>query len=248
MGYRKHGLRALGLCLVAALGLIAFSAAAAQAAPPSWLVLANTTLVKTETISGKLHSPTALLKSVIGVTKTPILIHCSTLTVTDGLLFGTSSGAGVEGTALGILKFTNCLTLLEEGGVFVDSPNCKPAEPIEAAVKALLILHSTKTFILFEPDSGEVFTSIKFVAPCVLPESTNITGEVVAECVKAANLNEEEPCLSDIVSHVIQPLKVPTLVATNVLKFGKNEASLTGAAALELSGAHAGKVWGAHAD
>jgi len=233
---RKHGLKVLGLCLLGALSMMAFSAAAAQAVTPEWKIL-GTTLVGTRSISASAKTQ-FLLESKVGKTATAITIHCSTLKIDDGLIYGSEFAAGKKGTSLGTLLFTGCTTLLN-GALSVV---CKPVEPIEAKVKNLLILHNSDTYILFEPHEGTKFTEIGFgTGECSVP-TTPITGSVVSECLTAAAVHED--CDLEKVEHLISTAPA-ALFESDKLSFGANPATLTGTASLKIIGTDEGCTWSA---
>jgi hypothetical protein len=255
MSHSKHGLRAFGLCLLAALGLTAFAAASAQATT-GWLesgafIGATKTIhavihpLAHELLGGKKH---AVLDTTIGVEPVKKVEKlCETLTTEDGLIF---AGAAAEG--LITLKFTNCKTFID--GV-LNGP-CKPLEPIVAKTKFRAILHTTgdkKTYILFEPHTANTpFTTI-VLHECLLGEKVPITGDLVAECLNSKlekNTALTDYCLEDAVHHYIQeaPHKLFELGAGtgkfHELKFGIRLALLLGIADVLLSAS--GNTWGVH--
>jgi len=201
---------------------MATSAVAAQA--DEW----QSKLTATEKFAGKLEKETtALLESKVGISETPISVHCSALTLSDGLLFP-------SGTALAILSFTKCETKLKG----VKSADCTPKEPIEALILALPILHNNVTYILIKSDTAElkgVFVEIKFgVGLCAVP-TTPVSGTVVAECTNGLCSNSQS-------MHLIVPNNTG-LFSEDTLKFGKNPLTFTAATELELSGSGAGQNW-----
>jgi hypothetical protein len=224
----KHGLKALGLCLVAALSVMAITAAGAQA-KGDWRV-EGTNTIATKTVTATPEDMT--LDSTVGGAKVKIL--CNTLTLTDGLLF-------VGGAALAKLEFSTCETYLN----LVRSAVCDPKNPpITATVKALLILDTavpsnTLTYILFSPDDGTLkFTTIEFDEECSLPEKLEVTGHLVAECSDAL-------CTASQNTHLIKQVTPASLFPNDVLKFGQNSAELLGGAVLKLSGGDLNKPWSA---
>jgi len=233
---KKHGLKVLGLCLMGGLSLMAFSAVAAQAATPEWKIL-STTLAGTRSISGSAKTQ-FLLETKVGKTATTMTIHCTTLNIDDGLIYGSEFATGKKGTGLGTLLFTGCTTLLN--GVL--SAVCKPVEPIATKVKNLLILHNSDTYILSEPEEGTSFTTLGFgTGECSVP-TTPITGSFVSECLTEAGVHED--CDLEKVSPSISTAPA-TLFESDKLSFGANAMTLKGTASLKLIGTDEGCTWSA---
>jgi len=256
MSYTKNGLRALGVCLVAALGLMAFSAAAAQA-QTGWLVN-KAFITLTQKFNAKTH-PLAvagakhfvLLGEPLGA-KTEIL--CEVLAVDDGLLFATESAEG-----LATLLFTECTTFLLEFGVFKESKACKPGEPIEAKAKFHAFLHlkkpngetgDKKTYLLFQPDeAGKPFAKIKFPnEECVFNPEQEVAGTLVTECLNEKlekNTAGTDYCLEDLVHHLIQEAPGQKELFGDGLTFGGRPAKLDGTADVFLT-EPSGGTWAVH--
>jgi hypothetical protein len=239
MSYAKSGFRAFGLCLVAALGLMAFSAAGAQATT-GWLVGGNFITGDTA-IHASAHTEAILKTKQLGAV---VEILCTTLATKEGKL--------TNGTVEGLIKleYTNCQTFL--GGVV--SAVCKPVEPIVALAKFKAILHGTPTltYLLFEPDgaAGTPFTIIKFNKPCVLFPSVEVTGSVVAECLNESleTMNGEalhrDLCLTDLVHHLIQEVPNQALFGDGL--FVNGEPATLGGIANALVTNPAGATWAVH--
>ncbi len=244
---RKHRLSALGVCLLAAMSVMALAAGAAQAETGAKWLINGTQLSGSESITGS--AALSFLLEVLEEGATTVVIHCSTLNIDEGKI------EEPNGKNLGKLLFTNCLTLLLFEGELVDPEGiCDPVEPVTANVKSLLILDPNETgtkkpYILFEPDNAEgIFTSLDFIEPCPLPELVPITGSKVAECVKLeGGVHVADTCLTEKVTQLIRPVQSLTLFPNDKLFFGLNEAHFKGVGALELSGANAGKPWSGHA-
>lgn len=235
---RKHGLRALGLSLMAALSLMAFSSSA-QAVTGEWTIEGVGVLQGTESIKGVQDStaPSQLLKSIAG--KAEILIHCEEFSTDDGLIYGAKEVAPKPaGTSLATILYKKCITKLAGK----ESIICKPVEPIEAKVRNLLVLDSAKNYILFEPhEAGKPFAEIKFgTGECSVP-TTPVTGSIVFQCEEPAGTQVDCATLRKI--QLISPAPA-ALFEADKLSFGVNPATLTGSAKLELSGGNAGKAWG----
>jgi hypothetical protein len=230
MSHRKHGLKALGLSFLVVLGLMAFSAAGAQAAG-EYDVNGHTLTelgLSEESITGEgVAGTTSLL--LVQLPGLHILIHCSLLHATGKILLG--------GVSHGTITFSTCHTKIN--GSF--EPECDPIEPIIANVLNNLILHGspTATYILFEGSgAGSLFTTLVFPEGCLfIPEEVEITGSVVTECLTVA-------CSTSNATHKITPNN-SGLFPSDRLFFGATEATFTGEAELKLSGIHSGQGWAA---
>jgi hypothetical protein len=225
----KHALRALGLSFLAAMGLMAFMAAGAQAT--AWDV--NGTLLGDSLlpeVGGNLRTGVeALLLTTTGAGQ-PLVIHCKKFTITAGNLHKTD--------ATGTLQYDNstCLTLING----VNQKNCGHETgginilPIKALI--LPVLHSGEVYLLVEPQSGETITQIHYGALCSLP-LTSLKGTEAYEC-EDGNLKLSS-CEVSRVTQFIKPIANQGLLG-DALKYGNNPASLDGEAEIFLKGAHAG--------
>jgi hypothetical protein len=187
---RKFRVKRLGLSLVCVFGLMALMAVGAQASEKSWLVEAKD-ITANQLVEIKSHTEFNMKIEK----ETNLEILCA---VTEGedvlLITGTT-------VATGKIKFSKCKTW--QGGA--EKAICKIAEPLVWGFKALQILHEGKVYILFEPETaGGKFGVVKFKEPCALPESNNLTGTFVTECLKPSNL-EKVDCKQEEKSHILQP-------------------------------------------
>jgi hypothetical protein len=229
MSHPKRGLKALGLSLLAALGLMAFMAAGAQA---NWLILHNGgTSEAKATVSAKAHTEGNL--KVEDSFKTEIL--CSTIAAQE-LSLGEKSTL-----AAGKVAFSGCKTW-QSGKA---QPNCNPAEPITAGGTAHLTLHNSKNYVVFKP-SGASFAVVEFGELCALGEEVAVTGSLAAECGwltggAFAGLD----CNVHQVEGLLRPVVPQSLLSTG-LKFGANTASLTGSAGVRLTELFNGDAFGGH--
>jgi hypothetical protein len=235
MSHSKFGLKALGLCLLAALSVMAFAATGAQA-NGHWFV--NGELLKTTIGVESLELEHTQLLSKFGLTAVAIL--CEKILVHDGLLFS-------DGSSLGELLFSkNCKTELNAKV----TENCKPLEPIVAEVKNLLIKHpeptkDPKSYILFSPHDSLTFATLHLGALCAIGQNIEVKGNVVAECgVLNTGVWTQLDCAQEKVEQRIREVQSKTLFPNDVLKFGVNPALLDGDVGLVLSGTHAGGSWG----
>ncbi len=255
MRHAKHGLGALGVCLMAALGLMALSAASASAATEAWLVEGKAITEHTNIhaiirkLEPKKEGEETQKHLVLLVAEKNLAILCEELKTDDGLLFPKTPETGVEG--LITLLFSICKTEIKEkvnGG-------CKPIEPIVAETLFRLILHPKEglNYLLFEPDPQgkhpKRFTEIEFnEETCALPNA-EITGSLVAEGLgEKYELKEKtgiDYILTELVHHLITQAPA-ALFPEDVLKYGGLEARLDGVADTLLSEPLLNKKWSGH--
>jgi hypothetical protein len=242
MNYRRKGLRALGLSLLAALGLMAFMAAGAQA---YWLVEGKI-LAKAEAVAVKTHVKGSLL-----VPNQKLVVLCDVIQAAGLTLV---PGGEKEGLAEGSVSFSECET--HQNGK--PAPVCDPQEPIVAGGKAHIVLHGdpSRNYVLFEPATGlsGVFTHVTLgKGLCALPKLNEVTGTLMAECLKNSNLEkvdcglgtlQSEPLLQAVVSQGEGDPE--TLFPEHGLRFGANPAILDGVAGVRLNENHPNAPWGGH--
>jgi hypothetical protein len=266
MSQSKQGLRALCLGLLAALGLMAFVAASAQA-QTGWL-LNKAFITQTKTIKAVVHPLADGKKHAVLETELPgvgkVEILCETLVTDDGLLFANEKAEGLV-----TFLYTSCTTIING----VVRASCKPPEPITVGAKFHAILHTVspivggkegthdnKTYLLFEPEEvGKPFLILNLGLLCPIGEELPITGEFVEECLNEKlekNTSLTDYCLEDLVHHLIQ--EAPHKLFTLTGKLPKEEkwdellveghpASLLGISDVTLSEASdAGLTWGVH--
>ena len=234
MSHGKYGLRAFGLVIVAALGLMAFMAAGAQA---NWLYLEAGKAVEltvAEPVKVAVHEKSEgnLLLS------NGIEIRCA---VIEGQKLELLPGSPTTATATGSVSFSTCHTFNK--GTAASA--CDPTnQPIIAGGTAKVILHSDKkNYVLFSPLTGQPFTTILFGAKCALVESSEVTGNLVAECGHlVTGAFTQEDCATHAVSHLLRQAPA-ALFPSDKLQFGELGATLDGIAAVELSGTHKGASW-----
>jgi hypothetical protein len=233
MAHRRSALRILAPCLLAALGIMALAAASAQAEnlvfnpkngdKGEWLIEGKTLEergIAKETIEGEQDpgNPTELLVPGLGLE-----ISCAVLEVEDGLIFP---------KGLGLAKF-----LLSECEV-LGSPKCVINEAqgghLTYLYNFLVTLHEGESYAIFYPD----------------PEGGNFTTISISKCAAAL---PPEP-LSGSFAVLLGPEAVTQSFAeypnqelfSTGMFFGSEPMPLDGAFNLRLSGANAGKKWGAH--
>jgi hypothetical protein len=155
----KHGLKVLGLCSLAVLGLMALTAATAQA--KGEFAILGAAIKSTETIKGAAEGKPAFLVPSLGLE-----IVCEGATV-EGTI--ETAGHGEQ-----TLKFSNCTA--------PPTPTCI-VEPIVAKFLTLVLEHAGEKWLLFTPPTGsKAFTIIKFKSGtgCPLPLTNELTGSFIA--------------------------------------------------------------------
>jgi hypothetical protein len=233
MSQATKGLRVLGVSLLAALGLMAFSAVVAQGA---WLesgVEIKENLAGTATIHPL--PGTGIVDGRLNVPSQNLEISCSELETKEGKLVTGSNPPLASGT----LNFKNCETF-QKGKL---NKGCKPAEPISSGkIHGVLKLDETNklTYILILPETGELFTTIDFnIDTCALPDA-EIKGNVPSECLNEAletmEASGKDFCLEEMKHHLIQEATNHTLYPGG-LKYGSGgvAASITGILDVKLN-------------
>jgi hypothetical protein len=236
MSHRKLGLKALGLSFLAALGLMAFMAAGAQA---NWLVLSATTqLENNENVAVKTHED---LEFKLLVAAQGLEILCLTVE-SDGLKL-----KGLSTMGEGAVNFRKCKTWQVVHGVNTEQKGCVPKEPILAEGKGKLVLHNSLTWVLLEPPTvGGSLALIEFnPATCALSEDSEITGSLLVECGHlTTGAFVAENCATLALTHLFRAAPNQALLSDGLF-FDANPAVLDGIAAASLSGRNENvAVWG----
>jgi hypothetical protein len=231
MSRKSRGLKVLSLALLAVAGLMAFLAAGAQASEKSWLVL-GADIGANQEVEVSTHKE--IILDVAEENELEIL--CLNVAGDDVLLV-----AGTT-TVTGTLLFTNCKIFQkkEEKAACNKKVNGLGKvegllEPIVASGKGKLILHPEKgkNYVLFEPTvAGGNFAQIKFDPPCALPETNNVKGSLVAECLTSALVAAD--CATQEIIHLLQANQT-SLFEGDKLFYGTKAAILLGVAKTELS-------------
>lgn len=233
----KFGLRAFSVALVAMLGLMAFSAVAAQAEnlkdggkAAKFAIGGNSALIVNETFNGTV-GPGKLL-----VEGRKLEIKCTKGEVLEGKFLN-------ESEALAKVVFEGCKAFVHKTGEPITTCIIKDKvlglEKIKALGIGIAKKHENNPYVLFKQDGEEPFAIIEFEAGkgCALPLVNKVTGSVVAESSAAAI----EPTLT--FNEGVQKLfQVGT--EGDKLLFGTFEAFVEGKATLKLTGAHAGQSFG----
>lgn len=217
----------LGLSFMAALGLMAVATAGAQA---NWLV-EGVELTENETVKVEALTPFTLT-----VPAKKLEINCTTVASKNYKLIGKSA------TAEGELEISGC-TSFSTG---VEQKNCKPGEPIKIALKSLLILHNSISYLLDEPTAaGNKFATIVFGELCAITETADLKGSIVLEC---GHLNPPGTwlildCKNSEVTHLVRVAPAALFTSDSII-FGLSQAAVADATRVNLSGARTGKPWG----
>jgi len=225
----KFGLRAFGLALMAALGLMAFSAVAAQA---------EEKLVDGGKAAKFLINKNAAL-ATLGVTFEANQVGAGTLLVPGRVDIlcqkGTATGEFHNETdALVTATFTECLTWqpVPLGETHKTHVECTVKEPITAKALVIPKKHEGKFYLLLEAEGeAKLFTTIFLEgAPCPLTKENKVTGSLHVEI---DNNETTEPLL--LFGHGIQLLFQPTTTTGNHLKFGTFDAFIDADATAKLT-------------
>lgn len=238
----KHGLKALGLSFLAALGLMAFMAAGAQAV--TWDVAGKELTENGQELDGAPKGEGLLL-----VPAQNVIIHCKNFTVDEGQLIvkeikdAEGKTIASPNTAHGGLLFSSCLTLVSG----VDQPKCSNDVAngitiLQAKAKIKPVLHNGSVYLLAEPlTSGGNFTQIHYGPECALP-LVNIKGSVLLECENGSLVHRS--CSFAAAKQLIKPVANQALLSDE-LKYGLNPATLDGEAEVFLKGKNEGQTFNA---
>jgi hypothetical protein len=177
--------------LVALLGVFAFSAVAAAAAEaeeaPFW------SREGVRLAAGETHYITAKIYNVAGSEKGFVLtaigkvIKCESVRLKEGVLLGSS--AGNPGTNDEVIEFFG------ECKVTGNGSSCKPIEPIVTTNVKSELVESEKgekgsLLTEFKPETGTVFTTIKFEGTACTVKETKVTGSVAGQVRTDPNNSE----------------------------------------------------------
>jgi len=250
----KHMLRALGLSLLAALGLMAFTAAGAQAEALKG-VAGKIKIAGADAAAGTLVEGS---QEGSGTLKIPALnteIVCEKVKVLKGEIISGSKGEG-----LGQLLYEECVTWGTKGAnqeLTTKLAECEILEHSASLAKGailanallLVVLHEVSagvsdTYILAEPDpsvSTTTLANVLYTTPsgCSLPKLIEIKGSVVFK-VTLGDLALGQAEELYVLGTASKELSSSGLF-TDELKFGINPAFIDGSALLWLA---SDKNWG----
>jgi len=248
MNYRKQGLKALGLSLLAVLGMMAFAASGAQASGK--VLVEGLTPPFTVGITG--GTDTLTVNDRMWLLGLNIEIACPETTVTEGLL---TSDGHISAT----VKFGSCkVSGTNAAGELVGAPCTPSPNSVSFKVLALIILHEGSTkltlngsggaehklstkglpYILFTPPDGLSFTVVTNAnEECPLPESATAKGCFVGKVHTTG----------DQITHLVDTRGMLSLFGCE-LKYGNLVAHLEADKVLALTnsahGNHQGLKWG----
>ncbi len=222
--------RAIGLSLLAVLGLIAFAASAQAEPTANWRVNGanvNSTLLPQAQIKEVENKTGSLLFTTKSGVKVEIL--CTTIKLSGAKLKTTGS------TTEGVAQFEGCLTKLN-GTV---SANCKPKTSTEPSgtirtnnFLGLLLLQSAGVPVVqLKPETGTVWVTIELGELCAIGEFEPVEGVFNAQDCKGATATE-------LVDHLMEQGPGTTLTVLG------QPATIDGSALVALTGAtHTGLKW-----
>jgi hypothetical protein len=236
----RHGIKVLGLSLIAALGLMAFMASAAQAGEfkvtngsPETTGTFTAKGIASETVSGTVAEGKLLVPGL------PLTIKCTGGNASGTVLLG--------GVVHATILFTGCFAEGAEG-------TCKPYETkalmeenaagprgnILASGLGEIILMEGKHYILVESAKETPFSTIYWQRLCSQPLETKIFGSTVFFAPNA---------LTQLVNQTLSTIpqaELETLFPNDKLFYGTQAAWLDGGGTTNaaLTGANVGKKWG----
>jgi hypothetical protein len=223
MAPRKHILRVLGLSLIAAIGLLAIGAAAAQA-EGEWKIGGKTLpelKIEEESVNASLDGTFTYT-----VPSLSLEIKCLKMDSLKGRVL--LKGAGELS-----LLFLECTFF---AGKSQEEVKACTVKDVSINASDSIVLHGGKTYLLFKPLEGKTtFLTYTFEgAECVIAGTSHAVGGSFA-----VDLESEK---------VTQTLKLGNSTADALLgdeaKLVTAKVSLAGTLLLSLSGAQAGKAWG----
>jgi hypothetical protein len=233
---RKHGLRGLGLALIAALGLMALGASAAQAVElrsGGWLKSSGTFITSegitaTQTASGLLELPSK-----------NAAILCEEATAT-GTIENRSADKKSEGHGSITILFLKCKVYDFTGGVkgaeltectktleapLVDKTN----HHITTSVLVKTHIHNGVPYVRFSPLLGKTeFVTLTFGGTCSLPAELKIKGSIACELSPATDVTPVVATIDTLPAGGQCGKTVQTLIGEPGLSFGANPAFIQG--------------------
>ncbi len=227
MRSNKLRIRAFGLTVMAALGLVAFTAVAAQAENLTdggkeglFQILGSSALVTGATLTGKSEGHIRILEPSRNLT-----ILCGTLDFLEGKFLN-------DKEALVKILYLECVPLVfGEETEKIAGCNLVGGD-ITTTLLALAKKHEGKPYILLEGDPTTIGT-IEYESGkgCPLPLKSTIVGSVVGE-VKTVG-----------VTQLVQFNETIQKLFQDKINYGTNELILDASLVLELTGAHVGCSW-----
>jgi hypothetical protein len=243
MSLRKHGLRVLGLSIMAALGLTALSASAAQATDSGVFLENKSAITSLKTVTGEVD-----VLGKLDIPNSNVEIDCIGFNVLQGDLLG--SGFGEEpGVGHIELLFTGCkgYTL----SPLAEQPNCKLYETSLSKIKkenagnlvakglALVFLHEKTALQTAMGEQGTAYVRVHgvpmgeqrvltqiFSEKCVgIPDGIKVVGLEVFKVTLVENAN----------GHLLLVEMADLVLFPKELSYGENPGLLLGAAWFKLA-------------
>lgn len=225
----KHGIRILGLAVLALIATMVVGAGGAQGQLPGeskvgeFLVNLGPVLLVTATAS-------QLGTGFLLVAGRDLKLECTSFDITAGKL-NSSTDAAIEAVFLGCLAFSHA-------GVHLKDCQLKELETIRASTLVLPILHGGLTYALLEPvPPATTFATITYKSgtACTLPLNNPVAGSITA-LIKTLDAVKQPILFSEAIQ----------LLTGDKLAFGGFPAYLNAEADVELSGEHLGQKLGIH--
>jgi hypothetical protein len=224
-----------GLCVAAALGLIAFGAPTAQAAPPEWM-LGGANVAANKTVSAKAtfepftfengenanhetaFETASLAMLLASTTMGPIWIGCKKAesAATKPLVLEAGGVARDEA-----IEFTQCSTSIKQSGHMKLSAVCQPVEPITVRAKFEIVLLLGAPAVRVKGEFGGSLTTIEIPSGCAFEGSYQVT--------ETAFLKD---CEAKLETEQSQHLVVEA--AGGTLKLGSISATIDGSGTLKI--------------
>jgi len=238
---KRMGLKLFSLCVLA-LGLVAFSASAAQA-EGTWMVkgVNLTSTLENKELKGSIDLPDGTLLSLLGLNKVDFL--CTTGELIKAKL--EPLGAISEASKDAKVAFSGCKTIINGAEAKACQPKAtgKAAGTIETEEGyALLTLHTLENGVkhgvtVITPKVGTVFAIIHMGEACAIGEEVKVFGTLALHDV-GIELNKDE-LETERANHLVAEFAPLTeLKVANASSSGK--ATLDGMADIKLT---SGELW-----
>jgi hypothetical protein len=236
---KRTGLKLFSLCVLA-LGLVAFSASAAQAS--SWMVntVELTTTAQNKELKGKIDLPDGALLAKLGLNAVTFLCKAGTLVSA----FLEPEGKISENNKNAKVAFSECTTFIngKEAAKCLPTATGKAAGTIETEEgSALLQLHESTTGVtVITPKVGEVFAIIHMDPSCAIGSAVEVFGKLALHDVGVeAPTVEKDELEVERANHLVAEF-APLTKLTVANKESKSTATLDGRADITLA---AGGNW-----
>jgi hypothetical protein len=234
----RHGTKVLGLLLIAALALMAFTAAAAQAG--EFRVEGKTFAthkLASETVSGNVAEGELLVPGLLTV-------NCTGGTFTGTAFAGGNASATILYSGCTVLGNKFCFPFEDKAKMEGNLAENKGF--IKASGTGKLVLMGTSHYLLVESTEFATIYLTKSTSGCTLPLENKVSGSTVLELpgALANTVNQEIKTIAQAtLESLFEAAKGENKV--NTLLYGNQLAWLDGGTAqAALSGALKGKTWG----